>query len=78
MIPYPFSTLWKHVSIQQVLVYVVFHLLQSDICCSVDRQVSWPFPYVMNGIFAVATICTNLYTTVAQKCTGSFWSATQS
>ena len=27
--------------------------------CSIDRQVSWPFPYVMNGNFVAATICTN-------------------
>ena len=25
---------------------------------SVDSQVSWPFPYVMNGMLAAATICT--------------------
>ena len=27
--------------------------------CSVDGQVSLPFPYVMNGVFATSTTCTD-------------------
>ena len=60
-IPHPFSTLWCYAFIEQVVVYIGYHLCKAMSRCSVDGQVSRLFSHGIIGercVFAAAT-CTD-------------------